>query len=130
MKVTKHPNTYTFEESDFDGSGQYLIRTLKYPIKDDGYLVTVASKVGYIKQPIDCCCLISMSDGWTRCGDYVMMEGDEKPGTFTLWNNIQELVASLNSDGYWRPATKDEMKRIVSYGSRRAFEELPKPKKK
>lgn len=58
-----------FTAKDFDGAGQYLVRTTENYIKDTGFLSTIMYKVGYMhgrRRKGQVTLLISMADGWTN----------------------------------------------------------------
>lgn len=106
---------HKFEEKDFEGAGQYLVRTTDAHVEETGYLSTILYKVGYChdKKPKlenGGYNLISMADGWTN-GDYTK----------------KELVEALNGrslDQRMRFATKLEVLRVIEYQSSRWIEDL------
>lgn len=110
---------YIFKESDFEGSGQYLVLDRAKPneFKDAGYLSTIMVKVGYIIGGNYC--LISMADGW------VMHEWPKTINGKTEFIPIKDkktLVELLNSDDIkdtHRFATQEEVSRVVNYQSHR-----------
>lgn len=122
-----------FKEDDFDGAGQYIIRTSKGPneVKSGGFLATTAFKIGYTHDSSfgsNVYTLISMTDGWTRDsfkdenGNWVKFAGDDNQSA------KQKLVHYLNSPELcpqeYRHATFDEMVRVILHTKSRCRGEL------
>jgi hypothetical protein len=96
--------TIKFEPTDFNTSGQLIIRNSYRGCGDYGFASSVAYKVGYTyidntQKPV----LISLSDGLT-----------------TIFENYDELCENLNSDveGY-RPMNKNEILGVFEYTGNR-----------
>jgi len=116
-----------FTPEDFAGAGQYLIRNDKEAGKytDAGFMSTVMYKVGYLmgggglvdaelkNVPL----LISMADGWTRCGFHIKNTDSDKRSIFVRWNSWQDLCDYLNTEESqeMRFATQEEVVRVVMY---------------
>lgn len=111
-----------FKVTDFEGAGQYIVRTADTHIVDTGFLSTVMFKVGYQHTSnliqhgeYDNYCLIDMSDGWTRDG-YFEKNGSNNPSdwTYRAYVDIQSLVNWLNENKEpYRFATQEEVVRVV-----------------
>jgi hypothetical protein len=110
--IVKH----VFDADDFDGCGQYLVRSNRSEIKDDGYLSTIMFKVGWGNFPgtAQLYCLVSMSDGMCQFCDHQQLPFKSK----------EDLVNFVNEDGRYRMATKDEVIRVISIQHYRWLENL------
>lgn len=123
---------FKFTEKTLEGAGQYLVRTDRQTIEDDGYLSTILWKVGYTvggkRKTYNRYCIISMSDGWVLNGWYDKNGSkNAKDWIFKAFNTIQDLVEYLNNNPYdnkWRMATKDEVLRVINYQKSRWLETL------
>ena len=92
-----------FQEEDFAGSGQYLVRTTKKHIEDSGSLSTIMFKIGWFlgkREDKKKYCLIAMSDGM------IYLEQLDN----------YALVQFLNTnEKEYRFATQEEVVRVVMY---------------
>lgn len=92
-----------FEEKDFTGCGQMIIRNSFKPHSNDyAFGITVAYKVGWLVANKDIL-LISLADGMVKA-----------------FESVNALCKYLNEDEFgYRPMTKEEIHSIlVSHGSR------------
>lgn len=107
-----------FVVNDFEGSGQYIVRSKDRAILNTGYLSTILYKVGYIHlREKAIVTKISMSDGLTQTGYYIENEFIEFSDT-TLNGAKQKFVDYLNNNPYadtYRFATNEELLRVVNY---------------
>lgn len=117
-----------FKVTDFDGAGQYIVRTKDKHIVDTGFLSTIMFKIGYQHTrnliqhgEYNNYCIIAMSDGWTKDG-WFDKNGSEntKDWTYKAFIDKQVLVDWLNSNNEsYRFATQEEVVRVVMYQSDR-----------
>lgn len=99
-----------FQEKDFKGCGQIVVRTNKSEIKDDSFLTTIMYKIGWFAidvtgydKNIKKYALIALSDGMI----------------YELKENLKKMVEFLNDKGLYRPATKEEIIRVATYQGNR-----------
>jgi len=101
----KHLIKTIWEESDITG-GLFVVRTTSNEIKKDGYLVSIMSIIGWHSEIIeapkfkerDDYCLISISNG-----------------RVSSIRPRKSFVKELNKGQNYRPATKEEIFRVMNY---------------
>lgn len=92
--------------------GMYLVASKKSVINDDGYLVTVCSKVGWhaARSIVE---KTYQVDGIVEDGDYCLIAMND--GMMSTICNRNTFVKYLNQNGNFRHATHDEMLRILNH---------------
>ena len=94
---------YKFEEKDFEGCGQIIIRNSA--LKNEGlnhdkasldFAISVTYMAGYLKRPKKYC-LVSLADGWTR-----------------VFDTMKDLVDTINEDssGY-SPLNSEDLAAVM-----------------